>query len=437
MSSTRETVANLDHVITKWRGAEGVGPYTVLSPSRCKACWGSLFGKRHASGEFTEIRCRVCGIMVEGEAATKEHRRIYEEGQDNALRIRCGDDPEYGEGPFLQKAIILEETLSEAEVRTRILQKLSENRGKKQVLTRSTFPLGTAGNLYMQAKILISGVRDVYSVHGTSMAEHEIVDLPDGGFKLDLTKSAGRMMQDPQYLEFEMMGRLGCQMSAAMLAAFACELLMKAISLTCKDEASRTHDLMDLYMDLPEDSRRRLVIDYEEIVDVMAEGRHVFGRWRYFENNAGPEALKGMADLGRTLRLAKAARVLLDEATVVGLYGGATMKVHEKIRVDGPSEVRKQEVKLTIKAGESPRKKAEPLADKWTVVESRISKPGEAKILDEPSVLSWLATRDKQEFNMHVSAGELRHGAKKSPMLRSSTVDSSSSNTGEEKKEEG
>ena len=118
---------------------------------------------------------------------------------------------------------------------------------------------------------------------------------------MDLTKSAGRMMQDPQHYEFEMMSRLGCQMGAAMLAAFACELLMKAISLTCKDEARRIHDLLKLYTDLPEDSQRRLAIDYEEIVDVMSEGRHVFGRWRYFENNAGPEALKGMVDLERTL----------------------------------------------------------------------------------------------------------------------------------------
>ena len=162
MSENGETVANLEHVITHWRDTGGKGPYTVLSPSRCKACWGSLFGKGPARGELAELRCRVCGIVVKGEVATKEHRRIYKEGQDNALRIRCGDDPRYGEGPFLQKTIILEETLSEAEVRTRIAQKLSENSWKKQVLTRSIFPIGTAGNLYMQAKILISGVGDVY-----------------------------------------------------------------------------------------------------------------------------------------------------------------------------------------------------------------------------------------------------------------------------------
>ena len=436
MPSTRETVADLEHVVTKWDAAESVGAYTVLSPSRCKACWGSLFGRGPASGVFSEIRCRVCGVTVEGEAATEEHLRIYEEGQENALRIRCGEAPRYGEGPFLQKAIVVEERLSEAEVRTRIAQKLSENRKKRPVLTRSTFPLGTAGNLYMQAKILISGVGDVYNVHGTSVAEHEIVDLADGGFKLDLTKSAGRMVQDPQCQEFEMMGRLGCQMGAAMLAAFGCELLMKAISLTCKHEASKTHDLMDLYMNLPEDSRCRIAIDYEEIADVMAEGRHVFGRWRYFANNAEPDALKNMVDLGRTLRLAKAARVLLDEATVVGLYVGATMKVQEKIRQRAPNAVRKQQIKLTIKAGESPRNKPEPLADSWTIVESAISKTAKWRKLDAPSFLSWTATRAEQEFNVHVSAGDPRHAAEEDSMLRTSTVDSSSSDTRAAKKPE-
>ena len=427
----------MEDVITKLGPAEGVGPYTVLSPSRCKACWGPLFGKGPEVNVFSEIRCRVCGIAVEGEVATKEYLRIYDEAQVNALKIRCGEDPEYGEGPFLQKAIIVEEELSEAEVRTRIAQKLRENRGKKQVLTRSTFPLGTAGNLYMQAKILISGVRDVYSVHGMAMADHEIVDLPDGGFKLDLTKSVGRMMRDPQYQEFEMMGRLGCQMSAAMLGAFACELLMKAISLTCKDEASKSHDLMDLYLDLPEDSRCRLAIDYEEIADVMEEGRHVFGRWRYFENNAGPEVLKGMVDQGRTLRLAKAARVLLDEATVVGLYGGATMKVQEKIRTEGSKKVIEQKVKLTMSAGESPRKKAEPLADSWTIVESRTSETVKWRKLDEPSAMSWSATRDEQEFNLRVSARELPVAAKKGRMSKNSTVDSSISKTDAANKPEG
>ena len=109
-------------------------------------------GRGPAPGEFSEIRCRVCGINVQGKEATEEYRRISEEAQENALRMRCGDDPEYGEGPFLQKAIIVEETLSKTELKDRVAKKLRKNRRNKQVLTRSTFPLGTPGNLYMQAR---------------------------------------------------------------------------------------------------------------------------------------------------------------------------------------------------------------------------------------------------------------------------------------------
>ena len=302
MSNCTETVADMEHVVTHWEGSEDIPGYTVLSPSRCKACWGPLFGRGPEHGSFSEIRCRVCGVKLKGDEATREYQRISDEAQRNALRIRCGEGPEYGEGPFLQKAIIVEPQLSKAEAKARIARNLKRSRHKKQILTRSAFPLGTAGSLFMQAKILVSGVPDVYGVHGTAVTDYDIVDLPDGRFQLDLSESAGRMKLDPQYHEFAMMGRLGCQMSAAMLAAFACELLMKAISLTHKDEAPKSHDLMELYLDLPEDSRQRLALDYPQIPHVLEEGRHVFGNWRYFENNAGPEALKGMIDVERTLR---------------------------------------------------------------------------------------------------------------------------------------
>ncbi len=423
MTDAKETFADLENVVTRWGPLEDVGPYTVLTPSRCKECWGGLFGRGLAQGIFSELGCRVCGIKVEGEAATAEYLRISEEVQENALRIRCGQDPEYGEGPFLQKAIVVGERLSEAEVDARVEKKLRETKGQRQLLTRSAFPLGTAGNLYMQAKILIAGVRDVYGVHGRFIAKHDVFEQADGRLVLDMTESAGRMARDPQYHEFEMMGRLGCQMSAAMLAAFACELLMKAISLTCEHAAPKTHDLMELYADLPGDSRRRLEVDYEQIVDVIDEGRHVFGRWRYFENNAGSVALKGMIDLERTLRLAKAARVLLDEATYVGLYGSATMKVKETIRTDGPTEARTQHIHLGLQAGEAPRKTAEPPADEWKIV-STSREPARGAKLHESTRVSWSVSRDEREFNMSVSAGESHPtvnatGTPKSPSCRS------------------
>ena len=354
---------------------------------------------------------------------------MSDEAQRNALRIRCGQDPEYSEGPFLQKAIIVEPPLSKPEAKARVARNRKLNEHKKQTLTRSTFPLGTAGGLFMQARILISGVPDVYGAHGTTVTDYEIVDLPDGRFKLDLSKSAGRMMLDPQYQQFEMMGRLGCQMSAAMLAAFACELLMKAISLTCKDEAPKSHDLMQLYLDLREHSRARLVIDYPDIVDVLEQGKHVFGNWRYFENNAGPDALKGMVDLDRTLRLAKAARVLLDEATFVGLYGRATMKVRETFRREDQTRVRAQDIKLTITSGESPRKSTPPLADPWEIVDSKSSAPAEPRKEGPPTRLSFSATREQQEFDLRVATPKPQDAVQAGQMSKTSSIDSSNTTT--------
>ena len=203
-----------------------------------------------------------------------------------------------------------------------------------------------------------------------------------------------------------MLGRLGCQMSATMLAAFACELLMKAISLTRNDAAPKTHDLNGLYMNLPEDSRRRLEADYKEIAEVIDKGRYVFGRWRYFENNAGREALQGMIDLERTLRLAKTARVLVDEAKYAGLYGSASMDVRESFQRDDGEETRTQHVRLRLKAGESPRRHEEPFdGDDWEIVSRRTGNIEERKLAKQMA-LSWSAARDEREFNLGVSAGE-------------------------------
>ena len=64
--------------------------------------------------------------------------------------------------------------------------------------------------------------------------------------------------------EKELMKRLGSTMTIALMSAFACELAMKAICLTRKDETRKSHDLWELYSDLPEDSRARIEEDFPE-----------------------------------------------------------------------------------------------------------------------------------------------------------------------------
>ena len=63
-----------------------------------------------------------------------------------------------------------------------------------------------------------------------------------------------------------------------MIAAFACELALKAISLTCTDEASKSHDLLDLFDHLPRESRDRIEADFSTIRDVLTENRGTFGK---------------------------------------------------------------------------------------------------------------------------------------------------------------
>ena len=119
--------------------------------------------------------------------------------------------------------------------------------------------------------------------------------------------------------ERELLRRLGCTMTIALNAAFACELVMKAICFTRSNTARRTHDLWLLFEDLPEDSRNRLKEDFAGVETALKKARHTFGHWRYFEANVDAPRTKAMLDTNRAFDLAKAARVLLDEARLVGI----------------------------------------------------------------------------------------------------------------------
>ncbi len=149
-----------------------------------------------------------------------------------------------------------------------------------------------------------------------------------------------------------------------MIAAFACELTLKAISLTCTDEAKKTHDLLELFEHLPEESRDRLEADFSTIRDVLRQNRGNFGAWRYFEAEVGTDAFGGVIDPQRTLSLAKAARVILDEAEYVGLTGSVTVRANRRVRVTGNKSEQAGKVNLTIKGGECPTQ-LPPSVDHW------------------------------------------------------------------------
>ena len=131
--------------------------------------------------------------------------------------------------------------------------------------------------------------------------------------------------------EYELMKRLGSTMTIAMMSAFACELAMKAIRLTRMDEARKSHDLWQLYRDLPPDSKARIEEDFPEVGSVLKSARHTFDKWRYFEANVGGRGMSAMIDTDRAFALAKAARVLLDEVEMMGL--GYSVKVEATRKV--------------------------------------------------------------------------------------------------------
>lgn len=152
-----------------------------------------------------------------------------------------------------------------------------------------------------------------------------------------------------------MLRNMGSLMGSAMMSAFSCELALKAIALATNDEARKEHDLLKLYTDLPDESRYRLLADYSEVEDVLKQSRLTFGKWRYFESDSSSQALRSTVDARRARELAKAARVILDEATFVGLYGKVELNAHRRTSAIGDVKTHDDDIRVTVTGGERPR----------------------------------------------------------------------------------
>ena len=345
---------DMDTMSTKWSFA-GKPEREVKLKGRCKRCWGSLLARSDEAGVWTGMKCRVCGWLLEGEDAAKERARGLNESIVNLMNIDFGRYSQYAEGAFSLKIFPQMDRLTEGELRTRIGTKVAsgsraENREK---LTRSSFPLGSPGWLYLQANTLMSGVEQISNLDQQSVAHFPDFDIREDGTVVTYLPMEG-LKEDPQFHERQMARTMGSTMIEAMVSAFACELAMKAICLTCKDEAIKNHDLLDLFNDLPEDSRLRIRADYPEIEELMERARQVFGAWRYFERDIGESGLMAIADLNRAQALSKAARVILDEATIVGLGGTVKMNATRNVRVVGEQRFYKGEIKINMTGSEWP-----------------------------------------------------------------------------------
>ena len=171
---------------------------------------------------------------------------------------------------------------------------------------------------------------------------------------LTLIYPEAQIERGSKYREERMMAMMGANMIAAMSSAFACELTMKAICLTAKNQALKSHDLADLYADLPPTSVERLEVYHPDIQTSLEHGRGHFGDWRYFEKNAGEAAIKSLTPTDLSMSLLKAARVLLDEAELLGLSGGVKLHANQSITIDDSSQSTNYRYNLSVHGGEAP-----------------------------------------------------------------------------------
>ena len=207
---------------------------------RCKKCWGGLIGKRGDDLVPSAIRCRVCGMILEGDDAREEYQRLQEQGRSNTFNMAFGLPPKYrDDARFVQKIFphIDRQSADEFHQRTRA-EALKGSR--ERWLTRSQFPGGSAGFLFLQARALMSGVERL--PRELSVANFWDVDMNDDG-SATVYVPTKELSEDSKSGENELMKRFGSTMTISMMSAFACELAMKAIRLTCTDEARKSHDL--------------------------------------------------------------------------------------------------------------------------------------------------------------------------------------------------
>lgn len=345
---------NNNYVEFKGNGGPDKYQKIVKTKGRCKACWGSLVARRNAeTQQVTGIRCRVCDELLEGTEATKEYDRMSEEESRNVFNLYWDQPLEYGEGTFAIKLFPIPNDYTEKELKKRIEAKAAEGDSRWK-LTRNHFPVGSPGFFFLQAELLMHGLADISNLQTHLFAGFDDLSevLDDGSLRV--YEDVESISQDPRAFQFGLAKRMGANMTLSMLAAFACELGLKAVSLTCKDEARRSHDLLNLFQDLPSESRKRLKTDFSEIESILAENRQRFGSWRYFEAGTGEIALNALIDKPSALALGKAARVIMDECEIVGLDKALSLNTTQEIRQDGQERTTRNGIDIKVSGSENP-----------------------------------------------------------------------------------
>lgn len=345
-----EWYQDLDRASMVWPQAEGSAS-TLATKGRCMTCWGALDARGDSTRGCTSIRCRVCGAVVRCRAAGDEWQRMDEDRFANLLRMDLGSAAIYGAGRFVYKVFLDVDRLSAAQVASRVAAR--GPRDKRDWITRADFPVGSAGRLAFQARALLAGIdHSAVWEHQAFVGFTEFVTRDDGS---QIVPGAPVLAADSDLdKEGRVLRWMGSIMNAATHSAFACELALKAIALTCNDEAHKTHDLLVLLDDLPDTSRRRLQADQQEIASLLKRKRETFGKWRYFETDLPQGGINALIDVAAARDLGRAARVLLDEAEIVGLRAGFTFNGTRTTEVTDNRSRRRDRFELRLTSDENP-----------------------------------------------------------------------------------
>ena len=357
--TTNGTTVKIDWWIDFDNHIAGEAPAAAIK-GRCTKCWGRLTGRLQldGGGKWTSIECQICGRSVEGEEAVREMESMCREVDNNLPKVCRGLAAKYRKDAKFVLKILPDMDRDKAYFDKRVAAKIAAGR-KKNWLSRHDFPKGEAGYLYLQASAFMTGINSLpremsvirYSDYDFQEPRISDVDVADDGSIVHVsTETVGKPKQLSKHV---LMERMGLLMMSGMTAAFACELALKAILITRLDEARKTHDLLELYRALPEDSKTRLKADFAEIEDELERARHTFGRWRYFETNVGKDGMLALINIERVFALAKAARVIIDEGEIAGLTYEVDINMDAKFRVDNGDTSYREKYDLEVTSGEA------------------------------------------------------------------------------------
>ena len=341
---------DLDEVSVTWpRG--GKSSSILKTKGRCTRCWGALNAWGDAKGGCTAIRCRVCGAGVSGLTAAEELGRMEAEMASNLHRADLGAVSADRTGQFTFKIFPDVDRRSFEQVKSR--PESRKQRSRRNWMTRTEFPFGSAGWLVFQARALLAGIEYRAVWDERSFAGFAEFDTGDDG-SLFVPDTPASHTELGQSKEGSVLKWMGATMTATMNSAFACELALKAIALTCNDQARKKHDLLVLLNDLPDICRSRMQADHKEMASLFERKRHAYGAWRYFERDAGDGGIKSLVDISAARDLGRAARVLLDEAEVVGLRASFAFEGTRMSEDTDRGRLHRDYIKIRLTGGESP-----------------------------------------------------------------------------------